>query len=392
MRNIKLQDLFTQLEKYKNDLTYLFTKQLLNEPVSKLSFISDTEKEKMDFILQEYGILVEDDGCIKFDSQSFDYFSDVLNINGNINLAVVLDLVEDVRNLILYCEKDDKNKDKYIARIKDKLYNIGRKTQNGIRNLRQVITDTYKQMNELEIKKMELEKLDKRRKNIEDIILQTIGLLVDEENFFKAHGVNTQVWRTQNILRDCSHEVTELHLQIVEFIFKTEKQSSEVRKIKRLKGLLDRRVFDEATDIQSVMNVTNDLFFDKSEQLACRLSVSQLYADDEVFQFIKEIQKRLEIKKEESNVVSKPIDDSFFHNLCPVVEEFDIDSIAESFKLQGYDLFNFLLNYPFKRKLQLDEIQQLFAQICSDKYSELLFTDATATYRHVIYKIVKPKD
>ena len=88
MRNIKLQDLFTQLEKYKNDLTYLFTKQLLNEPVSKLSFISDTEKEKMDFILQEYGILVEDDGCIKFDSQSFDYFSDVLNINGNINLAV----------------------------------------------------------------------------------------------------------------------------------------------------------------------------------------------------------------------------------------------------------------------------------------------------------------
>ena len=247
-------------------------------------------------------------------------------------------------------------------------------------------------MNELEIKKMELEKLDKRRKNIEDIILQTIGLLVDEENFFKAHGVNTQVWRTQNILRDCSHEVTELHLQIVEFIFKTEKQSSEVRKIKRLKGLLDRRVFDEATDIQSVMNVTNDLFFDKGEQLACRLSVSQLYADDEVFQFIKEIQKRLEIKKEESNAVSKPIDDSFFHNLCPVVEEFDIDSIAESFKLQGYDLFNFLLNYPFKRKLQLDEIQQLFAQICSDKYSELLFTDATATYRHVIYKIVKPKD
>ena len=73
---------------YKDELKFIFSRQQINEPVNYFDYINDTDKERMLYVLQEWGVLFMDDNLIRLDTQTYDFFAQKLNVNKIINFAL----------------------------------------------------------------------------------------------------------------------------------------------------------------------------------------------------------------------------------------------------------------------------------------------------------------
>lgn len=385
-----LQELLAQLYHYKDELNFIFSRQLIDEPVSYFDYINDTDKERMLFVLQEWGIVFVDDNLIRLDTQTYDFFAQKLNVNKIINVADVQDLINTVRDNIQYSRKDERKRFKYIQHIREMFYSVERKIRISIDNLRNNIDDTYKQATELEIKKMELDKLDVKRESIQNIIGQTLILMTEEKEFFNNNGMENRISQLKRKLLDYGWEVSELQNLIIDYLLRVEVQSDKVKKIKKLKLLLDRHVLEVATDIKSSLSAAKGIPLDGMLRKETKIPLDWLKESDEALDIIDSVRKDIKYTFQKKSEIVDIIDSEYLDREPVYNNNIDYESVKDGFLVQNQDLLKYICNYPFNRDMTPDDYLNVYIYICGTYMDELDITDDTDIYDDVKYKIIKP--
>lgn len=387
-----IQDLLFQQSHYRDEIKYVFSRQLIDEPVNYFEFINNTDRERMFYILREWEILFAEDNLIRLDTLTFDYIAQKLSVNKIINVADVQDLITDIRDNIQYFRKDNRNNMKYIHRIREMFHRVERKIRLSIDNLRANIDDTYKQVSEFEIKKKELDKLDKKRKAIQDIIAQTLVLINEERDFLCDNGMENRCGHIHRMMVDYGLEVSELHNLIINYLFRVEKQSERVKKIKKLKMLKDRHVLEVATDIESVLSMVKGYPIDGHLREETKISIDWLMESDEALNMLDKVRSEVKYKTEKNPTSAGKIEDIYLDREPVYMDMIDYDEILRGFLPQNLDLFRFVMSYPFEREMGTDDFIEIYSTLTNMYSEELDITDEFGYYNNYKYRIIKPLD
>lgn len=393
-----IKELLSTLKREEKLISEMFEKRKKYNFKSSDALALVDEKEGRITFLLDRGVIRENDGLLELGDQFLDFFEQIFDINEEINVSYVNDNVKSIKEHITYYLNEDNENGKYgyLKSIKRGFRKLDTMTFKSVADLRRNIEDTFKNEPNYKIKKQKLENLDEKTNTIYDLIKKTSPLIDKEEEltfFNKAtdEELKTIIINLRHCIDKCAHNLIEIQKQIINYLNQIKHQGSFLKQLRTLKYLKDHFRDKAETDIQEVLAEKNQVIFESSIKAPIKLSIDYLRNDEQAHLTILKNAEKHRSKRLSKPMVADNISEELLENTIEEEIMIDLEKVKNEFIPTSDNLFNFIFNYNFSKKLDFDERVTICCQIISEYKSELTITDEFETNNNIEYALVYPK-
>jgi hypothetical protein len=381
--SVSIKDFIGLLYQQRELIDMLFGQR--NRTISKAEVFSwtDMTEEKYDK-LKSFEIINENSQGIALDDRLVNFFEEFLEI-GEVHVGFIHDQVEYVHMYISYYTKDPRPS--RLKKINTTLRKVQYTTSIQIIKLYKLINDTYKSEPSFELKRQKLENYREKRDAIVGLIQETQQILEQNQGFFASQHDIELSEVLLNLHRSMNENLTfltEIQLQIIDYLNKIQYQSKIYRKIQRIKELKDYKELRYKTDIEHFLE-SQKAFFWQSRNFSTTLVSHDFLQTDEGYEIRKKVAERIRNKKEFRKNIAAPLSSDFDRIPEEIIAKVDIDGLIGKFKGSRVDLFDFLTAFDFSDKVEnitLQERVTIFVEIAMDHWENLHFSDEYGQYRY----------
>jgi hypothetical protein len=381
------RDLLTEMFKKRKsaDYKYEYALDLIEHNENRIQYLIDRS-----VIRQNGNILEIDDLYLQF-------FEQVLEANEEINTSYINENLEKVKQNIDYYfnEHNEQRKYEYLRVIKNTLRKIGVITLRNVVDLKRNIDNTFKSEPTFKNKKAKLINLDNKRKDITKLIEQTESLISEDDiTFFKTatdEELNRIIVQLKLQLQKCTHNLIEIERQVIDFLNQIQQQSGVVEKLRQIKYLKDQFRLEAETDIKQVISINNSVIFEPNPSYPLKLSHEYLQTSEEAFASIKKIAQRQKSGIKLSQPVADKISDEYLETHIEEEIQINLEEVKNGFVAGSYNLFDFVMNYTFGKKVTFDERVTIYCQMVSQYETVFEITEQYSKKEEIEFAMIYPK-
>jgi len=320
-----------------------------------------------------------------------------LEANEEINTSYINENLEKVKQNIDYYfnEHNEQRKYEYLRVIKNTLRKIGVITLRNVVDLKRNIDNTFKSEPTFKNKKAKLINLDNKRKDITKLIEQTESLISEDDiTFFKTatdEELNRIIVQLKLQLQKCTHNLIEIERQVIDFLNQIQQQSGVVEKLRQIKYLKDQFRLEAETDIKQVISINNSVIFEPNPSYPLKLSHEYLQTSEEAFASIKKIAQRQKSGIKLSQPVADKISDEYLETHIEEEIQINLEEVKNGFVAGSYNLFDFVMNYTFGKKVTFDERVTIYCQMVSQYETVFEITEQYSKKEEIEFAMIYPK-
>lgn len=392
-----IKELISTLKREEKLISEMFSKRkMLNYKYNYALELVDNDEDKISFLLQR-AVIRENGGLLELDDLFVEFFEQVLDINEEINLSYINENIKNIKENINYYfnENNESRKYSYLKIIKKTFRKMETITLKSVVDLRRNIENTFKNESNYKNKQLKLENFDEKRIIVFNLIEQTLQLMHKEElTFFKTatdEELNTIIINLKYSLTECSHNLIEIEKQIIDYLNQIKHQGKFSEKLRKLKYLKDHFLIEGETNIKQVLSKKNQVIFEVRTPEPLKLSIDYLRDNENAFLSIQKYAKKNSEKLNFTPILADYISDELLENSVEEEIMIDLDEVKRNFVQTSYNLFNFIINYNFLKKVTFSERVTIYCQMVSQYELELTITDEFETDNGVEYALVYPK-
>lgn len=390
-----IKEFITTFHREERLLTELFDKRNLRVRYDDALLLADEKEDRLESLIKR-SVLIRNGEFLEIESRYLDFFEDILDVNTEINTAFVFESIENIKaNMNFYIDEPNENRRyNYLRKIKSDIRKTGRTVIRNIIDLGRNIEDIYKTEPTYKIKISKLQRYETKGSDISSLIEKTHHLVFEQESLFFSSAMDEELRRIRNELRiqlnDGRNHLVEIQKQVIDYLNQIRRQSDFIKKLQRIKYLKDQFELVSKTNIQSVIEELNPVSFEPNPVYKIKLSLEMLESDEAL-----EIIKKVKIKVKHGKSLKLPSAPAFLpeHLETEVDNEVivDLEAVKNGFLAAGRDLFNFVMQYEFSKKLEFGEKVTIFCQLISLYPKEIELSDKYAESSDIEYVIAYPK-
>ncbi len=324
------------------------------------------------------------------------FFEEVLEVNDTINVAMVQEYIGKLKLNIdsALVEDNPARKAKIMRDIRHDFLTIERITKRNIVDLKRNAENTYKQEPNFKIKKLHLQRLDEKRKQIALFIKETESLIDNETTFLNTVAdvaIRQIVAEVKTGLHESAHSLLDIEVQIIDYLNKIEYQSQLVKKLRLLKYLKDQVMLESSTNVAEVMSGMNPVWLEPQARYFTKVSLNFLRNADESLDILDGARRQLGRKATIHQRLSAPLHPEELEMQQEKQRAFDHYMLINAFEAQGKDLFNFVWQYNFNEDVDREQRLVLFLQLASQFTDRLQIEDRMAQTENITYPLITAK-
>lgn len=381
------RDLLTEMFKKRKsaDYKYEYALDLIEHNENRIQYLIDRS------------VIRQNGNNLEIDDLYLQFFEQVLEANEEINTSYINENLEKVKQNIDYYfnEHNEQRKYVYLRVIKNTLRKIGVITLRNVVDLKRNIDNTFKSEPTFKNKKAKLINLDNKRKDITKLIEQTEYLISEDDiTFFKTatdEELNRIIVQLKLQLQKCTHNLIEIERQVIDFLNQIQKQSGVVEKLRQIKYLKDQFRLEAETDIKQVISINNSVIFEPNPSYPLKLSLEYLQTNEEAFASIKKIAQRQKSGIKLSQPVADKISDEYLETQIEEEIQINLEEVKNGFVAGSYNLFDFVMNYKFGKKVTFDERVTIYCQMVSQYETVFEITEQYSEKEEIEFAMIYPK-
>lgn len=342
-------------------------------------------------IIRQNGVFLE------LDDQFLQFFEQILEVNEEINTSFINENIRQVKDeyMLYYLQANsDSERYKYLKLVKSTLRKVGRITIRNILDVNRNIENTFKTEPNYKIKLLKLENHKLKLVAIQQLIEQTEKLITEDElTFFKTAADEELKLITIQLrldLTESRQNLIETRKQIIEYINQIKYQSKFIEKLRQIKYLKDQFEIKAKTNIVEIVANIKAAAFDPKPTYPLKLSLDGLQ-DDEVRKSIEKIYERNKPGIRPFIQVAEGISAEYLNQVTEIEVAVNLDEVKNNFSASGNHLFDFVMNYKFKREVPFAERVTVYCQMVSMFEEEFEVTEHFNRYDEIEYAMVYPK-
>lgn len=381
------RDLLTEMFKKRKsaDYKYEYALDLIEHNEDRIQYLIDRS------------VIRQNGNNLEIDDLYLQFFEQVLEANEEINTSYINENLEKVKQNIDYYfnEHNEQRKYEYLRVIKNTLRKIGVITLRNVVDLKRNIDNTFKSEPTFKNKKAKLINLDNKRKDITKLIEQTESLISEDDiTFFKTatdEELNRIIVQLKLQLQKCTHNLIEIERQVIDFLNQIQQQSGVVEKLRQIKYLKDQFRLEAETDIKQVISINNSVIFEPNPSYPLKLSLEYLQTSEEAFASIKKIAQRQKSGIKLSQPVADKISDEYLETQIEEEIQINLEEVKNGFVAGSYNLFDFVMNYKFGKKVTFDERVTIYCQMVSQYETVFEITEQYSKKEEIEFAMIYPK-
>ena len=356
----------------------------------------DNNAGRLQYLLDR-SVIRQNGNTLEIDDLYLQFFEQVLEANEEINTSYINENLEKVKQNIEYYfnEQNEQRKYEYLRVIKNTLRKISVITLRNIVDLKRNIDNTFKSEPNYKNKKAKLINLDNKRKDITKLIEQTEFLVTDDNvTFFKTatdEELNRIIVQLKMQLHKCTHNLIEIQRQVIDFLNQIQQQSGIIEKLKQIKYLKDQFILETNTDIKQILASHNTVVFESNPSYPLKLSLEHLQTDEEAFASIKKIAERKKMGAKLKQPIAEKISDEYLETQILEEVHINLEEVKNGFVAGSNNLFDFVMNFDFSKKVSFDERVTIYCQMVSLYDTIFEITEQVDEKNEVEYAMIYPK-
>ncbi|MCL2073009.1 MAG: hypothetical protein FWH18_03745 [Marinilabiliaceae bacterium] len=366
-----IKELLSSLHKEERLLSAMFKeRKSFNYKYDYAFELVDNDDNRLQKLINR-SVIRQNGNNLEIDDLFLQFFEQVLETNEEINTSYINENLETIKQNIHYYfnETNEQRKYNYLRKIKTTLRNIGNTTLRNVIDLKRNIDNTFKNEPNYKNKRAKLINLDLKRKDITKLIEQTENLVSEGEvTFFTTatdEELGTIIVQLKIQLHKCTHNLIEIERQIIDFLNQIQYQSNVIEKLRQIKYLKDQFDLERLSDFKAVLNSNNAVLFEPNPQYPLKLSLEYLQSNEDAFESIKKISKRVKSGVKILRPVADKISEEYLETQIEEEIQINLEEVKNGFVASGYTLFDFVLNYNFAKSVSFDEKVTIFCQLIS---------------------------
>ncbi|MCO5248414.1 MAG: hypothetical protein M9887_05645 [Chitinophagales bacterium] len=392
-----IKDLVSALYREEKLLTEMFKKRKTTDYKYEYALeLLENNDNKLQYLIDR-SVIRQNANNLEIDDLYLRFFEQVLEANEEINTSYINENIEKVKQNIDYYfnEQNEQRKYEYLRIIKNTLRKIGIITLRNVVDLKRNIDNTFKSEPTFKNKRAKLINLDGKRKDITKLIEQTESLISEDDiTFFKTatdEELNKIIVQLKLQLQKCTHNLIEIERQVIDFLNQIQQQSGVVEKLRQIKYLKDQFRLEAETDIKQVISINNSVIFEPNPSYPLKLSLEYLQTSEEAFASIKKIAQRQKSGIKLIQPVADKISDEYLETKIEEEIQINLEEVKNGFVAGSYNLFDFVMNYKFGKKVTFDERVTIYCQMVSQYETVFEITEQFAEKEEIEFAIIYPK-
>jgi DNA uptake protein ComE-like DNA-binding protein len=392
-----IKELVSALNKEQKLLTEMFKKR--KSASYKYEYardLVDNDDNRIQYLLNR-SVIRQNGSNLEIDDEFLQFFEIVLDANEEINTSYINDNLEKVKQNIDYYfnEPNEQRKYDYLRTIKNTLRKLGAITLRNVVDLKRNIDNTFKNEPTYKNKRAKLLNLDVKRKDITKLITQTEKLITEDNVTFFNTATDEELRRVIVQLKiqlgKCTHNLIEIERQIIDFLNQIQYQGNVIEKLRLIKYLKDQFTLETTTDLKSILAINDSVIFEPNPTYKLKLSLEYLQADEEVHASIKKIANRLKVGIKLKRPVAEKISSEYLETQIEVEIQINLEEVKNGFVASSYNLFDFIINYNFAKKVSFEDRVTIYCQLISQYEDIFEITDQFEEKQEIEYAMVYPK-
>lgn len=218
--------------------------------------------------------------------------------------------------------------------------------------------------------------------------------LMDNEHAFFIMANDPHMAKTCSDVKhdfvEAYHALMEIDRQIISYINQIDQQNQLYKKIRKLKYLQDQLLIKADTNIIQVLEERNPLWMESRQYNKIRLSLEMLRENELVIKLLRRIAERNGVLKT-TRTEAEPLTEEDLQEHVQQLKEVDSAEVWNAFLASSYNLFEFILQYDYKMKRNIEDHAMLFCQLVILHPNECRMTGKYSTYQDIEYPIIYAK-
>lgn len=392
-----IKELVSALNREQKLLTEIFKKR--NSASYKYEYaldLVDNDDNRIQYLLNRTVIRLNGNN-LEIDDLFLQFFEQVLEANEEINTSYINDNLEKVTQNIAYYfnEPNEQRKYVYLRTIKNTLRKLGTITLRNVVDLKRNIDNTFKNEPTYKNKRAKLINLDNKRKDISKLIAQTEKLITEDELTFFNTATDEELSRVIVQLKiqlgKCTHNLIEIERQIIDFLNQIQFQGSVIEKLRLVKYLKDQFILETTTDFKAILTTNDSVIFEPDPSYRLKLSLEYLLADEEVYESIKKIAKRMQSGVVLKRPIAEKISSEYLETQTEEEIQINLEEVKNGFVASSYNLFDFIMNYNFSKDVSFEERVTIYCQLISQYENIFSITNKYEERGEIEFAMVYPK-
>lgn len=392
-----IKELVSALNKEQKLLTEMFKKRKSASYKYEYALdLVDNDDNRIQYLLNR-SVIRQNGNNLEIDDEFLQFFEIVLDANEEINTSYINDNLEKVKQNIDYYfnEPNEQRKYEYLRIIKNTLRKLGTITLRNVVDLKRNIDNTFKNEPTYKNKRAKLLNLDVKRKDITKLITQTEKLITEDDVTFFNTATDEELRRVIVQLKiqlgKCTHNLIEIERQIIDFLNQIQYQSNVIEKLRMIKYLKDQFTLETTTDLKSILAVNDSVIFEPNPTYKLKLSLEYLQANEEAFTSIIKIAKRLKAGISLKRPLAEKIASEYLETQIEEEIQINLEEVKNGFIASSYNLFDFIMNYNFAKKVSFEDRVTIYCQLISQYEDIFEITDQFEEKQEIEYAMVYPK-
>lgn len=392
-----IKELIAALKREEKLLSEMFTKRkALTYKYEYALEMVDFDDAKIQYLIDR-SVIRKNNNYLEIDNVFLHFFEQVLSVNEEINISYINDNIQSIKeNIDYYLEENNENrKYNYLRTTKNTFRKIGIITLRNVIDLRRNIETTFKNEPNYKIKKSKLENLDNKRKAIVELIKQTENLIYNEEHTFFKTAIDEELKRVivelKQRLDESTHNLIEIEKQIINYLNQIKYQSGFIEQLRKVKYLKDQFTIKAETNIESLLNSKHTIIFEPNPITSLKLSLDYLTSDENAFESIKKISKRVNIKANLKPLIADIISNEYLETEIEEEISIDLEEVKNNFIATSNNLFEFVINYDFLKEVSFNERVTIYCQMVSQYEMLLNITNDYKCNNEIEFAVIYPK-
>jgi DNA uptake protein ComE-like DNA-binding protein len=392
-----IKELVSALNKEQKLLTEMFKKRKSASYKYEYALdLVDNDDNRIQYLLNR-SVIRQNGSNLEIDDEFLQFFEIVLDANEEINTSYINDNLEKVKQNIDYYfnEPNEQRKYEYLRTIKNTLRKLGAITLRNVVDLKRNIDNTFKNEPTYKNKRAKLLNLDVKRKDITKLITQTEKLITEDDVTFFNTATDEELRRVIVQLKiqlgKCTHNLIEIERQIIDFLNQIQYQSNVIEKLRLIKYLKDQFTLETTTDLKSILAINDSVIFEPNPTYKLKLSLEYLQADEEVHASIKKIANRLKVGINLKRPVAEKISSEYLETQIEEEIQINLEEVKNGFIASSYNLFDFIMNYNFAKKVSFEDRVTIYCQLISQYEDIFEITYQFEEKQEIEYAMVYPK-
>lgn len=358
--------------------------------------LTDYKEERVQSLIN-HGVIRSSGDFLEMEDIYLKFFEEVLQVNEEVNVAYIQGHLSKLNEQIEYYLKENNERRRYNYHndVRRTLKNIALTTVRNVIDLKRNLDSTYKNEPNYQIKKVKLQRLGGKLKNIIQLINKCENAIDKDQLLFFRKAMDAQMRATVSDVKlqliDSSHNLMEIQRQIVHYLNMIEYQNRIFEKVRKLKYLKEQFLLEENTNIKQVLAERNHVWMEPQPSYRIKLSIDYLRNSDEALTLIKKLATKLKRRDDKSRDVAEAIPTEYLEGKAEVIDQVNLREVYNSFVASGEHLFAFVMNYAYKNAVSTEDKLVFFCQIASEYAEDLNFSDRYECKGQVEYPLVFPK-